>query len=89
MGSFEEVLDRNDLVYNILPPRWVFGLPIGNGQIGGMVWVEDETKVIITLDHVWAWDLRQASPRRSGQTPLLQLGRLQGTFVAKRSTARH
>ena len=55
----QEVLDRNDLIYNVLPPRWVFGLPIGNGQIGGMVWVEDETKVIITLDHVWAWDLRQ------------------------------
>ena len=55
----QEVLDRNDLIYNVLPPRWVFGLPIGNGQIGGMVWVEDETKVVITLDHVWAWDLRQ------------------------------
>ena len=59
MRFFQEALDRNDLVYNVLPPRWVFGLPIGNGQIGGMVWVEDETKVIITLDHVWAWDLRQ------------------------------
>lgn len=59
MGFFQEVLDRNDLVYNVLPPQWVFGLPIGNGQIGGMVWVEDETKVVITLDHVWAWDLRQ------------------------------
>ena len=59
MSFFQEVLDRNDLIYNVLPPRWVFGLPIGNGQIGGMVWVEDETKVIITLDHVWAWDLRQ------------------------------
>ena len=59
MGFFQEVLDRNDLVYNVLPPQWVFGLPIGNGQIGGTVWVEDETKVVITLDHVWAWDLRQ------------------------------
>ena len=59
MRFSKEVLDRNDLVYNVLPPRWVFGLPIGNGQIGGMIWVEDETKVIITLDHVWAWDLRQ------------------------------
>ena len=59
MRFLQDVLDRNDLVYNALPPRWVFGLPIGNGQIGGMVWVEDEAKVIITLDHVWAWDLRQ------------------------------
>ena len=59
MRFFQGVLNRNDLVYNVLPPRWVFGLPIGNGQIGGMVWVEDETKVVITLDHVWAWDLRQ------------------------------
>ena len=59
MRFLQYVLDRNDLLYNVLPPRWVFGLPIGNGQIGGMVWVEDESKVIITLDHVWAWDLRQ------------------------------
>ena len=59
MSFFQEVLDRNDLIYNVLPPQWVFGLPIGNGQIGGMVWVEDGTKVVITLDHVWAWDLRQ------------------------------
>lgn len=59
MPSTREILDRNDLVYNVLPPRWVFGLPIGNGQIGGMVWVEDGTKVVITLDHVWAWDLRE------------------------------
>lgn len=59
MPSPRETLDRNDLVYNVLPPRWVFGLPIGNGQIGGMVWVEDGTKVVITLDHVWAWDLRE------------------------------
>ncbi len=59
MPSTREILDRNDLVYNVLPPRWVFGLPIGNGKIGGMVWVEDGTKVVITLDHVWAWDLRE------------------------------
>ena len=59
MGLMRAVLERNDLVYNVLPPRWVFGLPIGNGQIGGMIWVEDETKVIITLDHVRAWDLRE------------------------------
>ena len=59
MTSTREILDRNDLVYKALPPRWVFGLPIGNGQIGGMIWVEDETKVVVTLDSVWAWDLRQ------------------------------
>ena len=57
--STREILNRNDLVYKTLPPRWVFGLPIGNGQIGGMIWVEDETKVVVTLDSVWAWDLRQ------------------------------
>lgn len=55
----EDVLQRNDLVYKVLPPRWVFGLPIGNGQIGGMIWVEDETKIVVTLDSVWAWDYRQ------------------------------
>ena len=57
--STRDILERNDLVYKALPPRWVFGLPIGNGQIGGMIWVEDETKVVVTLDSVWAWDLRQ------------------------------
>ena len=59
MTSTRDILERNDLVYKALPPRWVFGLPIGNGQIGGMIWVEDETKVVVTLDSVWAWDLRQ------------------------------
>ena len=59
MMSTPEILERNDLVYKTLPPRWVFGLPIGNGQVGGMIWVEDDTKVVITLDSVWAWDLRQ------------------------------
>ena len=58
MNSVEEVLQRNDLVYDVLPPRWVFGLPIGNGEVGGMVWVRDSTQLIITLDHVWAWDNR-------------------------------
>ena len=38
MKFTEDVLQRNDLVYKVLPPRWVFGLPIGNGQIGGMIW---------------------------------------------------
>ena len=59
MQFTEDVLRRNDLVYKVLPPRWVFGLPIGNGQVGGMIWVEDETKVVVTLDSVWAWDYRQ------------------------------
>lgn len=59
MKFTEDVLARNDLVYNVLPPRWVFGLPIGNGKVGGMIWVEDESKVIVTLDSVWAWDYRQ------------------------------
>ena len=58
MNSVEEVLQRNDLVYDVLPPRWAFGLPIGNGEVGGMVWVRDGTQLIITLDHVWAWDNR-------------------------------
>ncbi len=59
MKSSEEVLQRNDLVYKVLPSLWVLGIPIGNGEVGGMVWIEDETKVIITLDNVWAWDHRQ------------------------------
>ena len=52
MTSTRDILERNDLVYKTLPPRWVFGLPIGNGQVGGMIWVEDESKVVITLDSV-------------------------------------
>ena len=67
MKFTEDVLQRNDLIYNVLPPRWVFGLPIGNGQIGGMIWVEDETKVVVTLDSVWAWDYRQ-TPIQDPQT---------------------
>ena len=67
MKFTEDVLQRNDLIYKVLPPRWVFGLPIGNGQIGGMIWVEDETKVVVTLDSVWAWDYRQ-TPIQDPQT---------------------
>ena len=58
MKPTEDVLQRNSLVYDVLPPRWVFGLPIGNGEVGGMVWVRDDTQLIVTLDHVWAWDNR-------------------------------
>jgi len=58
MEFMGDILQRNDLVYKILPPRWVFGLPIGNGQVGGIIWVEDETKVVVTLDSVWTWDQR-------------------------------
>ena len=60
MKSTEDILQRNDLVYKVLPPRWVFGLPIGNGQVGGMIWVENDTKVVVTLDSVWAWDHRHS-----------------------------
>ena len=59
MVRMSEVLHRNDLVYHVLPSRWDFGLPVGNGIVGGMIWVEDRSKVIVTLDHVFAWDLRQ------------------------------
>ena len=72
MTSTQEILERNDLVYKALPPRWVFGLPIGNGQVGGMIWVEDDTKVVVTLDSVWAWDLRQ-TPKQSTYTHFREL----------------
>ena len=32
-----------------------------------MIWVEDETKVVVTLDSVWAWDYRQ-TPIQDPQT---------------------
>ena len=60
MSPVEECLRRNDLVYDILPFRWIFGLPIGNGELGGMVWVEDETRLVLTLDSIWAWDHRKS-----------------------------
>ena len=58
LSRFAETVDRNDLVYKVLPPRWVAGLPVGDGESGGMVWIEDQRRVIVTLDSVWAWDSR-------------------------------
>ena len=83
MRFIQDVLDRNDLIYNVLPPRWVFGLPIGNGQIGGMIWVEDETKVIIALDHVWAWDLRQHPREDPDKLRFDNLASYQGHLLRK------
>ncbi|GAB3655592.1 hypothetical protein GCM10028791_26890 [Echinicola sediminis] len=47
-----------NLNYNYLPQTWDEGLPLGNGQIGALVW-ENKGKLRLSLDHVGLWDLRK------------------------------
>jgi len=48
--------------YDRLPEQWAEGLPLGNGELGVMVW-SDGSRLRLSLDSASAWDLRQ-NPER-------------------------
>ena len=48
---------RHDLLYEIPSKEWNTGAPLGNGQIGVMVW-GDGNPLRLTLDRDDLWDLR-------------------------------
>jgi len=49
--------NEHNLKINNFPERWLDGLPLGNGEIGVMLW-GDEQSLKLSLDHANAWDTR-------------------------------
>lgn len=47
-----------NLEFDYLPMTWDEGLPLGNGQIGALIW-QKEDKLRLSLDHVDLWDERK------------------------------
>ncbi|MFV0607369.1 MAG: glycosyl hydrolase family 95 catalytic domain-containing protein [Niabella sp.] len=62
------VMDLNacNIHFNYLPKTWDEGLPLGNGEMGALVWQKNE-KLRLSLDHVDLWDLRRM-PHLHGDT---------------------
>lgn len=52
-------LKNYNLNFNYLPATWDEGLPLGNGEIGALIW-ENQGRLRMSLDHVGLWDLREA-----------------------------
>lgn len=51
-------LSPYNLEFDYLPTSWDEGLPLGNGQIGALIW-QKEDHLRLSLDHVDLWDLRK------------------------------
>jgi alpha-L-fucosidase 2 len=51
-------LSPYNLEFDYLPTTWDEGLPLGNGQIGALIW-QKEDKLRLSLDHVDLWDERK------------------------------
>ncbi|MBD8487344.1 hypothetical protein IFO69_01150 [Echinicola sp. CAU 1574] len=46
------------LEFDFIPTTWDEGLPLGNGEIGALIWQKND-KLRMSLDHVGLWDLRK------------------------------
>ena len=53
--AWPQRVSQHDLVYLSPPDDPVEGLPIGNGEFGAMLWVED-SRVVLALNKVDTWD---------------------------------
>ncbi|UCS92085.1 glycoside hydrolase family 95 protein [Echinicola marina] len=51
-------LQPYNLNFSYIPTTWDEGLPLGNGEIGALVW-QNQDKLRMSLDHVDLWDLRK------------------------------
>ncbi len=62
MPDMEDYLKQHDLVYEVAPCEWSSGIPLGNGDMGAVIW-GDGNPLKITLDKYDVWELRTASPK--------------------------
>jgi len=53
-----EFLDAHDLLWEIPPERWLEGIPLANGDIGGLIW-GNGVPLHITMDKYDAWETRE------------------------------
>lgn len=47
----------NDLCFDNLAERWDEGMPMGNGEVGALLWMKDG-KLRLAIDRIDLWDLR-------------------------------
>lgn len=63
----EEMIDKkkffskHDIIHQMPPVVWDDGLPLGNGDMGIMLW-GDGNPLYLTMDKVDVWDLRKVEP---------------------------
>jgi alpha-L-fucosidase 2 len=58
MGTY---LSQHDLVYEQAPREWEEGIPLGNGDMGALIW-GDGAPLRITLDKYDVWETRTNDP---------------------------
>ena len=58
MGTY---LSQHDLVYEQAPREWEEGIPLGNGDLGALIW-GDGAPLRITLDKYDVWETRNQDP---------------------------
>jgi alpha-L-fucosidase 2 len=54
-------LSQHDLVYEVAPREWEEGIPLGNGDMGALIW-GDGNPLRITLDKYDVWETRSHWP---------------------------
>ena len=60
MKTAAEVRHRvcaHDLVFDFIPESYFEGLPMGNGELGAMLWFEND-RLVLSLDHADIWEHR-------------------------------
>jgi alpha-L-fucosidase 2 len=55
-------LAQHDLIYEVAPREWEEGIPLGNGDMGALVW-GNGAPLRITLDKYDVWETRSVWPR--------------------------
>ncbi|MBD3351244.1 MAG: hypothetical protein GF364_07135 [Candidatus Lokiarchaeota archaeon] len=54
-------LQQHDMVYELMPTEWLSGIPMANGEIGIMLWGENN-RIHLTLDKNDVWEIREIIP---------------------------
>ncbi len=55
--EIKPVLSVHDLMFNELPTKWDEGMPLGNGNLGALVWKKND-HLRITMNRADLWDAR-------------------------------
>ena len=58
---FEVLLERNDPTWEVIADKWSQGLPLGNGDLGVMIWGSGNP-LCFTLDKTDIWEKRHWTP---------------------------
>ena len=60
-ATLRKVLSAHDPIWTEAPDQWFDGAPLGNGDIGAMVWCAGD-RLILTLDKTDLWEKRNFQP---------------------------